>query len=256
MSVLTRASGRAVQLITALALLLALIAAPGLAAAQETPAMAAPFIAQIGPNATVEVPIYGFCLNYGLPFPGAALDPTELAPDQVRQAIAYGVEQGYVTTDPWQVQLAVWNFIEGAKVNEEHSAVADEIIAFVEAGPALPEGDSTAVLLPDAIAQGLVSATLEDFTNVSPAGFTFIGAGTLVLTNLTDQTLDVLIPYGTRSVEIGQSGNQDMGIFPQPDAEAPMVPKTGALLAPELLAFLSLAGLSGGALVLRRRAGR
>jgi hypothetical protein len=218
--------------------------------------MAAPFVAQIGPNAAVEIPIYGFCLNYGLPFPGAALDPGELAPDQVRQAIAYGVEQGYVTTDPWEVQLAVWNFIEGAKVNEEHGAVADEIIAFVEAGPALPEGNSPAVLLPDAIEQGLVTATLDDFANVSPQGFSFIGSGTLALTNLTDQALDVLIPYGTRAVEIDQTGNQDMGVFPQPDAEAPMVPKTGALLAPELLALLSLASMGGGALALRRRAGR
>lgn len=248
-----RSGRQAAQLVVLSALVIALCLTPGLALGQEANTLAPPFVAQIGPGAQVEVPIFGFCLDYGLPFPGAALAPQELAPDQVRQAIAYAVEKGYVTTDPWQTQLAVWRFTEGAKIDEEHGAVADEIIAFVESGPPLPEGDSAAVLLPDAIAQGLVSATLSDFANVSPPEFFFIGSGTLMLTNLTDQVLEVLIPYGTRAVEIDVSGNQDMGIFPQPDADPPMVPKTGAPLAPELLALLGLAGVSGGALALRRR---
>ncbi|HSN77183.1 MAG TPA: thioester domain-containing protein [Anaerolineae bacterium] len=248
-------SGRqAVQLAVVLALLMAFIAAPGLALGQEAKAMPAPFVAQIDANATVEIPVHGFCLDYGLPFPGASLAAGDLAPDQVRQAINYALGQGYVTTEPWQTQLAVWYFVEGAKVDEEYSAVADEIIAFVEANPASPEEGATAVPLHEAVDQGLVSVTLDDFENTSPPEFFFIGSGTLVITNLTDQPLEVLIPFGVSFAEVEDSGNQSMAIFVQPDVEPPMVPKTGAALAPELMALLGLAGVSGSALLLRRRA--
>lgn len=251
-----KSSRRIVQLAVVFALLLALIVTPGLALGQEAAALPAPFVAQIDAGATVEVPVHGFCMDYGLPFPGASLDAGDLAQDQVRQAISYALGQGYVTTEPWQTQLAVWYFIEGAKVDEEYSAVADEIIAFVEANAGSPEAGATAVPLHEAVAQGLVSATLDDFENTSPPEFFFIGSGTLVLTNLTDQPVEVLIPFGTRFAETEDQGNQSMAIFVQPDVEPPMVPKTGAALAPELLALLSLASVSGSALLWRRRAAR
>lgn len=250
-------SGRpAIQLAAVFALLLALIAAPGLALGQEVAALPAPFVVQIGANATAEIPVHGFCMDYGLPFPGASLGIGELAPEPVRQAINYALGQGYVTTEPWQTQLAVWYFIEGAKVDEEYSAVADEIIAFVEANAGSPEAGATAMPLHEAVAQGLVSATLDDFENTSPPEFFFIGSGTLVLTNLTDQPVEVLIPFGTRFAEAEDQGNQSMAIFVQPDVDPPMVPKTGALLAPELMALIGLAGVGGSALVLRRRIAR
>jgi len=47
-----------------------------------------------------------------------------------------------------------------------------------------------------------------------------------------------------------------MAIFVQPDVDPPMVPKTGAALAPELLALLGLAGAGGSVLAVRRRAAR
>jgi hypothetical protein len=200
--------------------------------------------------------VHGFCLDYGLPFPGASLDAGDLAPDQVRQAISYALGQGYVTTEPWQTQLAVWYFVEGAKVDEEYSVVADEIIAFVEANAGSPEAGATAMPLHEAIAQGLVSATLDDFENTSPPEFFFIGSGTLVLTNLTDQPVEVLIPFGTRFAEAVDQGNQFMAVFVQPEVDPPMVPETGALLAPELMALIGLAGVGGSVLVLRRRTAR
>lgn len=251
-----RSSRQPVQLAVVLALMLALVAAPGLALGQEVAALPAPFVVQIDAGATVEVPVHGFCMDYGLPFPGTSLAIGDLAPDQVRQAINYALGQGYVTTEPWQTQLAVWYFLEGAKVDEEYSAVADEIIAFVEANPGSPEVGTTAMPLHEAVAQGLVSATLDDFENTSPPEFFFIGSGTLVLTNLTDQPVEVLIPFGTRFAETEDQGNQAMAIFVQPDVDPPMVPKTGAALAPELLALLGLAGVSGSVLAVRRRAAR
>ncbi len=244
---------RGVQSAVLLALVLALVVTPGLALGQEVAALPAPFVVQIDANATVEIPVHGFCLDYGLPFPGASLNSGDLAPDQVRQAIHYALGQGYVTTEPWQTQLAVWYFVEGAKVDEEYGAVADEIIAFVEASQVLPEEGATAVPLHEAVEQGLVSVALDDFENTSPPEFFFIGSGTLVITNLTDQPVEILIPFGTRFAEAEDQGNQSMAIFVQPDVEPPAVPKTGALLALELLALLGLAAAGGGALALRRR---
>lgn len=246
---------RPAQLAVVVTLLLALVVAPGLALGQEESALPAPVVVQIDAGATVEIPIHGFCLNYGLPFPGASLQVSDLAPVQVRQAIRYALSKGYVTTEPWQTQLAVWYFVEGAKVGEEYGAVADEIIAFVEANTGAPEDNATALALHEAVAKGLISATIDDFENTSPPGFFFIGSGTLVLTNLTNQPVEVLIPFGTRFAEAEDQGNQSMAVFAQPDAEPPIVPKGGAVLAPELLALLGLAG-SSSVLLWRRRAAR
>lgn len=254
MPIHNRSDRRAMQLAVAILLLLAFIALPGLALGQEAAALPAPFVVQIDAGGTVEIPVHGFCLDYGLPFPGASLDAGDLAPDQVRQAIHYALGQGYVTTEPWQTQLAVWYFVEGAKVGEEYGEVADEIIAFVEGNSLLPEEGVTAMPLHEAVAQGLVSATLDDFENTSPPEYFFIGSGTLVLANLTDEPLEVLIPFGTRFAEAEDQGNQSMGIFVQPDVDPPMVPKAGARLAPELLALLGLTGIGVSALLLRRRA--
>lgn len=245
-------SSRAVALAVLLALALVLGTMPGLALAQTDPQMAPPFVTQVAANSTVDIPINGFCLNYGLPFPGLTMNPTVLAPFKVRQAIAYAVQKGYVTTEPWQTQLAVWYFIEGQQVNDEYGPVAEEIIAFVESGPEMPEAGSTAMLLTDALDQGLVTATIDDYTNISPPDYFFIGEGTLKVTNLTSQTLTLLIPYGVRAVEVGASGNQDMGIFPKPGTVPPDVPPTGGFLAPEVMALLGLAGASGGVLTVRR----
>lgn len=256
MAILTGDRRREIQLMLVVTLLLALLAAPGLALGQDVAALPAPFVVQIDAGATVEIPVHGFCMDYGLPFPGASLVLNELAPDQVRQAINYALGQGYVTSEPWQTQLAVWYFVEGAKVDEEYGAVADEIIAFVEANPGSPEAGATAIPLHEAVAQGLINATLDDFENTSPPEFFFIGSGTLVLTNLTDQPVEVLIPFGTRFAEAEDQGNQAMAIFVQPDVEPPMVPKTGALLAPELMALIGLAGAGSTLLVLRRRTAR
>ncbi len=101
-----------------------------------------------------------------------------------------------------------------------------------------------------------VTRNLDDFENTSPPESFFIGSGTLFLTNLTDQPVEVMIPFGTRFAEAEDQGNQSMAIFVQPDVDPPMVPKTGALLAPELMALIGLAGVGGSVLVLRRRTAR
>jgi hypothetical protein len=250
-----------------------MVLVPGLAQAQDASQMAPPFVVDVGAGETVEIPVLGFCLNYSLPFPGDTLSAGDLAVDGVRKSIAYATEQGYVESDPWQTQLAVWYFTEDSqKVNEEHGAVADEIIEFGESDAPLPEEGATATPLPQAIADGVVSASVEGFTDVSPAGFTFLGEGKLVVTNLTEEVVSLLIPYGTVFHDTANEGVQSMGIFPKPGTEPPaapeavteppaqsevvveppIVPETGAFLAPELLAALGVLGLGGGAFAVRR----
>ena len=249
----SRLTNRNLLRIVAVSALILLMALPALAQAQETPAMPEPFVAEIAAGETVEIPIFGLCLNYTYPFPGQALQAGVTEPDTVRKAIAYGVAKDYITTDPWQVQLAVWYFTEGnTKVNEEYGAIADEIIAYAESDAPAPEAGATAIPLDQAIADGTVTATLDDFTDVSPPGFHFLGSGTLVVTNLTDQPVSVLIPFGTRFQDGATKGNQDMAIFAQPTAEQPRIPDTGGFLAPEMLAALGMLGLSGGTLTVRR----
>lgn len=223
---------------------------PPVASAQE-PDGAPPLVAEIPAGATVEVPIYGFCLNYTYPFPGETLRPIELASDPVRKAISYASANDYVATDPWQVQLAIWYFTEGKKVAGQVYGLADEIIAYAESSAPLPEDGVTQPLLPDAVEDGIVSATIDDFANISPPNFYFLGEGTLVLKNLTDKAVEILIPYGTRFRDEQATGKQDMGIFPQP--VTPDNPPTGGLLPPAVLAGLGAAVLGLGGIVTARR---
>lgn len=243
---------RSSRVLTALVIVMLLALMPATSLALGGSPTPEPFIAGIEANATVEIPIYAFCLNYTWPFPGQSLHPVELAPDNVRTAIGYIVQQDYVTTDPWQAQLAVWYFTEGGKVAETYEAVADEIIAYVEGGAPVPDAGVPETPLHQAVADGTVSASIDDFTNVSPPGFSFLGSGTLVIKNLTDQPVKILIPYGTRFQDTGNTETQTMGVFPQPTAEPPTLPPTGGFLPPELAAALGLAGLGGGWWMLRR----
>jgi len=235
---------------------LVLLALPTAALAQQPadPVTVQPVVIDLEANGTVELPIFGFCLEYGKPFPGASLRPAALAPDQVRAAITYAVGKGYVQSEPLQTQLAIWYFLNGnAKVAETYGAVADEIIAAVEGGVALNETAEGAQLLTEAVAGGVVTAAIDDFEDISPDG-SYIGSGTLVLTNLTAAPVRILLPYGVQFTEEPYQDRQIMGIFPQepaaPQPEATPTPEpelqsTGGPLAPGAAAlFAAIAGAS------------
>src|SRR5690606_28261462 len=87
-----------------LSALLALgLAVPGVAA--QTDNDAEPCTVQLPPSATVKLTVYGHCMNYSIPFPGPTLEPVDLAPPEVRVAIAHSVGQGYLPSNRWDVQL-------------------------------------------------------------------------------------------------------------------------------------------------------
>lgn len=250
---------RSVWLIAALVLL----ALPTAALAQQPadPVTVQPVVIDLEANGTAELPIFGFCLEVGKPFPGASLRPAALAQDQVRAAITYAVGKGYVQSESWQTQLAIWYFLNGnAKVEEEYGPVADEIIAAVEGGFALNETAEGAQLLTEAVAGGIITATIDDFENISPEG-AYIGSGTLVLTNLTAEPVRIVVPYGVQFTEEPFQGGQIMGIFPQEQAEqqpvtSPELPSTGGLLAPGAAAVLAVIAGASTLLIVRARSRR
>jgi hypothetical protein len=249
---------RCVWLMAALVLLVLPTAA--LAQQPAVPATVQPVVIDLEANGSAEVPIFGFCLEHGKPFPGASLRPAALAPDHVRATITYALGKGYVQSEPLQTQLAIWYFLNGnAKVEEDYGPVADEIIAAVEGGVALSETAEGAQLLTDAVAGGLVTATIDDFEDISPDG-SYIGSGTLVLTNLTAEPIRILLPYGVQFTEEPYQDRQIMGIFPQQPGESaepqPELPPTGGPLAPGAAALMAAVAGASALLIARARTRR
>ncbi len=182
--------------------------------AAAAPAFPAPYTIKLAPGETVTVPVRGFCMNYGKPFPGKTLAAADLVPDKVQAAIGYALQKGYVDSDPLQVQLAVWTLADGKRIPNQKYTLADEIIKFAEgAASPTPAGAQT---LDAAVGKKLVSATIADYRSTSPTSYTYRGAGSLAVKNLSQDALTVTLPYGVRFTDTGRQGTQDMAIFPTP----------------------------------------
>ncbi len=174
----------------------------------------APYVITLAPGASTSVPVRGFCMNYGKPFPSKTLQAADLASDKVRAAVAYALQKGYVDSDPLQVQLAVWYLQDGKKAPGRTYTLANEIIRFAESG-AVPE-PADAQTLAATLGKNLVSANIADYQSTSPANYQYRGQGNLVLTNLSPDTVTFVLPYGMRFADSGKQGTQDMAIFPGP----------------------------------------
>ncbi len=174
----------------------------------------APYVITLAPGASTSVPVQGFCMNYGKPFPSKTLQAADLASDKVRAAVAYALQKGYVDSDPLQVQLAVWYLQDGKKAPGRTYTLANEIIRFAESG-AVPE-PADAQTLAATLGKNLVSANIADYQSTSPANYQYRGQGNLVLTNLSPDTVTFVLPYGMRFADSGKQGTQDMAIFPGP----------------------------------------
>jgi len=95
-----------------------------------------------GTGATINV----FCLDFGKDFPeGQTIAAKGLANDQVRSGLAYAQSKGYVSNNPYQVQLAVWNLQDNQPFHDQlnqGTTIAQEIVT--NAGTT-PGGDAAAV---------------------------------------------------------------------------------------------------------------
>ncbi|WP_293170361.1 hypothetical protein, partial [Oceanithermus sp.] len=168
---------------------------------------------------SVEVPVEGFCMNYGKPFPSAKLAPVGLAPAEVRAIERYAAARGYNKTQPYQVQRAIWYFTDGLAYDKAKLPVTHELVNYAKANAThqLPEG---ALDLASAVKQGLVRAYISDFKNVSNPDYH--GKGTLTIVNQTQQQLSIFIPYGVKFKDQVKAGTQNMAVFATPiEAKAP-----------------------------------
>ena len=178
----------------------------------ETSPYPQPYTVTLEPGAKLSVPVRGYCLEYGKAFPGQALSAVDLVPDKVRAAIGYAIQKGYVDSDPLQVQLAVWNLIDGKRIPGRTYNVADEIIQFAESAP-VPEPAGVRTLAA-ALRDSQVSATIGDYKSTSPANYPYKGEGALLLENLSNEAQTLVLPYGFRFQDTASEDAQNMGIFP------------------------------------------
>jgi hypothetical protein len=156
-------------------------------------------------NSQVSIQFETYCLEFGRDFPEEIGAPIERADDEVLRVLRVAIEEDYVESDPLQVQLAIWRIIEGEWVYSEDELprdLAEQILEMAENVTVEPlEGEGLA--LTDAVDQGLVTVTSEDFTSVDaptqqlPDGIEYRGQGTLVIANQTDEDVRVFFPYGT-----------------------------------------------------------
>lgn len=178
-------------------------------------ATASPLIVKLLPESVALISVNGFCLNRGLPFPGDTLVFQELASAEIRQAISYGLEQGYVDTDLYALQLAIWSIANGPNPGRLfQSADQRQLAATIEQSATnytLPTISSRAVSLEEAITEGLLIAEVIGFSNLSDPPY--YGEGILTLRNLSDKELTIALPVGMRFRDIRTPGVQDMGIY-------------------------------------------
>ena len=74
-----------------------------------------------------------FCLDFGKTFPeGQTIKAQGLADTKIRGGLAYALSKGYVTSQPYQVQMAVWQLQDGQPFHNLQNAdttIAQEIVA-------------------------------------------------------------------------------------------------------------------------------
>ncbi len=179
--------------------------------AAETEADAVPLTLRIPANTTIELTVNGHCMNRGIAFPGATLEPVGLAPDAVRVAIAYSVGRNYLVSNQYDVQLAIWSLLGDAEPNDS-SALVPGIVDYTADGATPTDLALTTPSLIEAVEAGTISAQVTNFRNLTTPPY--FGVGTLVITNLTDQAQDLHIPYGVQFSDPNNENVQDMAIFP------------------------------------------
>jgi hypothetical protein len=101
-----------------------------------------------GTSATSGSTINVFCLDFGKQFPtGQTITAKGLANDKIRAGLTYAISKGYITSQPYQVQMAVWQLQDGQPFHDLKNAgttIAQEIVT--NAGTAAaPQADASQV---------------------------------------------------------------------------------------------------------------
>lgn len=150
---------------------------------------------------TATITFVAYCTEFGKFFPQTITAPNgQLAPNQVRAALAYIDQQGYTADEAkaLEANIAIWQ-VAGASRLPPGGDVTKAVVANATAAPANPAGIS----LLDAAAAGQVRMTLADWAPIGDkvqilsATDNFYGRGTLTVENTSTQALELYMPVGT-----------------------------------------------------------
>jgi hypothetical protein len=175
-----------------LAALLLSLGFAGAASAQTGPSPSDTSLLTIPAGQTAQLEVQGFCLDFGKTFPTGALAPKELATPELRAALNYAIQKGYVDSNPRQVEQAVW-FLSDGTWHSTDRTIAEEIVNNSKTGQA-PTDPTKGTTLFDAVNQGVLTATVT-FTPLTAD--TFYGQGTLTIKNTGSANVQVYLPLGT-----------------------------------------------------------
>jgi hypothetical protein len=181
-----------IGLIALAALLLSLGLGTARVGAQTGPSPSDTTVLTIPAGQSAQLQVRGFCLDFGKDFPTGAVSPKELAKPELRAALNYAIQKGYVDSNPRQVEQAIWFLSDGTWHNPEH-VLAEEIVNNSKTGQA-PTDPAKATTVFDAISQGGLTA---DVTFTALTSDAFYGEGTLTIKNTGSADVQVYLPLGT-----------------------------------------------------------
>lgn len=222
------------------------------------PVRAADINITIEPGQQAFIPMKFWCLDYGKAYPPIVSTMAERAPDGVIAVLQSAIARDTVNTNPYQTQLAIWRVTTGVfnDYANKGTQLAEEIYnesLTIAVAPIPPEVQTLAKL----IASGSVTITLQDFgaekdtINVITTGDDFFGTATMVVTNLTQDTVSFLFVEGSVfAPPVGSSAQAIVGHAQPtetqpPNYPPPELPPTGADLRTTLLADVLIAGAGG-----------
>ena len=170
------------------------------------------------PGESTSVPMMFWCLSYGKGFPTAVSGPTKVAADDVLKVVQVARDKGVLDTEPFQVQIAIWQAVDGVY----HTALgvdrslAESIVS--EASeldlPPLPTGVPT---LDSAVASGTAQVVVEGFESIpNPTDaneIPFEGKGTVVVTNTGASALTFILVDGFEFAPEDEQHQTMLGVF-------------------------------------------
>jgi hypothetical protein len=239
-----------------IAMLLSIL--PFQAFAQTGGKVIGPHIVTLQPGKTFEINVHGFCLNYGLPFPGAVLKPIELASAPLRNAAIYGLANGYIESNAFDVEKAIWFLSDGTRLKGQDYTLADKIIAYANSGVQPADVVAGVPHMVELVKAGSLQASISNFVNIAPDKGSFFGNGKLKITNVSAKPQKFVVSYGSVALDEAAGDQQNMLVFPSDPAPVTATPPpTGGLLPPTWIAALAGLGLASLGLVgLRRRSAK
>lgn len=162
------------------------------------------------PGQEVTLSIKALCVQYTLPFPRDFPPIAGLADPKYVAIVRYALSKGYLDSDPYQVQLALWRASTGRWVNTYPRARAEEI--FNNAGQAPAPPSSPGQSLVDAISANTVQVSYRAWAPVQnglpDTTQPWLGVGAIVVRNPGTGPLTLSLPQGLFLDAPGQA--QDM----------------------------------------------